>query len=139
MPRGFVVSGGLDQESPGEPRQKVVDVCGDTVRRSVGKHLLQEARIGRPTLRDTRAELFLDVYRCARGKQVFSDDVKAGIALGEKLRVAAAAVREVEIYGNDDVAYGVRLSFPCETITVHRSDTVRAVLKGTDDTLEFTP
>jgi predicted amidohydrolase len=101
--------------------------------------LLQEARIGRPTLRDTRAELFLDVYRCARGKQVFSDDVKAGIALGEKLRIAAAAVREVEIYGSDDVAYGVRLSFPFENITVHRSDTVRAVLKGTDNTLEFTP
>jgi len=68
--------------------------------------LLREARIARPTLRDSRGEKFLHAFNAAEGKHVFNDYVKAGIEIASK---AGKGWEEVEVHGNEDVVFGIKM------------------------------
>ncbi|MCD6171367.1 MAG: carbon-nitrogen hydrolase family protein [Thermoplasmata archaeon] len=96
--------------------------------------LLKEARIARPTLRDTSANIFLDLYNVARKKDVFNDDVKIGLRIGEK---AKGIWNEIDVYGNDDVAFGIKLATGCENINLIQSNEIKAIFKG-KETVEIT-
>ncbi len=89
--------------------------------------LLKEARIARPTLRDTTTDIFLDLYNIARKKEIFNNDVKIGLKIGKK---AKGIWNEIDVYGNDDVAFGIKLATNCEKINVIQSNEIKAIFKG---------
>ena len=100
--------------------------------------LLREARIGRPTIKETRADLLLDLYDAAVKKPVFNNHVRTGMKLGEKLAILKG-INEIDLYGTDDVAFGLNLTCKCSTINIiHETKDIRAVIKG-EDTLEIRP
>jgi len=92
--------------------------------------LIKDARIARPTLRDTKPDIFLDLYNIAREKEVFNDDVKAGIKLAA---MAPKHFEEIDVYGNEDVAYGVKIATGCKKINVIPSNEIKAVFKGGEE------
>lgn len=107
----------------------------DFVTYDIDFEMLREARIGRPTLKDTKPDLFLDLYNIARDKEVFNKDVRTGIKIGEKVR-NKRMINEIEVYGNEDVAFGIKLCVKCDKIKVIPSDKIKAIFKG-NETIEI--
>lgn len=89
--------------------------------------LVKDARIARPTLRDTKADAFLDLYNIAREKQVFNEDVKIGVKIGREM---PQGCNEIDVYGNEDIAFGVKLATNCNKINVIPSNEIKVVFKG---------
>ncbi|MCD6573156.1 MAG: carbon-nitrogen hydrolase family protein [Thermoplasmata archaeon] len=89
--------------------------------------LIKDARIARPTLRDTKADVFLDLYNIAREKQVFSEDVKIGIKIGREM---PKDCNEIVVYGNDDVAFGIKLATGCKNVSIISSKEIKVIFKG---------
>ncbi|KAA0002096.1 MAG: carbon-nitrogen hydrolase family protein [Thermoplasmata archaeon] len=128
--QGLTFWGGCQSYTPkGELIAKAAYFKEDTITHDIDFSILEEARIGRPTLRDTREEMFLDVYHSAKNREVFNEHVKAGMELGRKI-MDAMPVKEITVYGNEDVAFGIRLVCHCEKIEVIPSDKIWAVVKG---------
>ncbi|HEC87742.1 MAG TPA: carbon-nitrogen hydrolase family protein [Thermoplasmata archaeon] len=101
----------------------------DFVTYDIDFEMLREARIGRPTLKNTKPDLFLDLYNIAKDKDVFNEYVRMGIKIGEKIK-NKMVINEVEVYGNEDVAFGIKLSVKCDKIKVIPSDRIKAIFIG---------
>jgi len=99
-------------------------------------NLLREARIARPTLRDTKAEKFLSAFNAAHGKHVFNDYVKKGMDMAWK--AGGKEWEEVEVYGNEDVAYGIKLVMGDIKISIKESSIIKAVFRSEDEKKEIT-
>ena len=97
---------------------------------------LREARIARPTLRDTIPDIFLELYNISRHKEVFNEYVKIGIEMGEKAR-REMKIKEVDLYGNEDVAFGIKIATGCR-VNLFKSSEIKAIFKG-DREIEITP
>lgn len=137
--QGLTFWGGCQSYTPkGELMAKAAYFKEDVIVHDIDFSLLREARIGRPTLRDTREELFLDVYHSAKKREVFNEYVRTGMELGRRI-ADVMPVKEIAVYGNDDVAFGVRLTCPCEKVTVIPSDDIKAVVKGETEEREVRP
>jgi len=95
--------------------------------------LIKDARIARPTLRDTKPDVFIDAYNIAKGKEVFNEYVKIGMEMANK---AGNKWDEVIVYGNEDVAFGVRLAANVDNIKVIPSEEIKAIFKG-NQTIEI--
>jgi len=99
-------------------------------------NLLREARIARPTLRDTKAEKFLSAFNAAHGKHVFNDYVKKGMEMAWK--AGGKEWEEVEVYGNEDVAYGIKLVMGDIKTSIKESSIIKAVFRTGDEKKEIT-
>jgi len=102
----------------------------DYILQDIDLNLLQDARIARPTLRDTKSEIFFDLYNISRRKNVFSRDVKLGIRMGE---MAEGKWREIEVYGNDEIAFGIKLATGCRNVRVNESNEIKAIFRGENE------
>ncbi|KAA0000105.1 MAG: carbon-nitrogen hydrolase family protein [Thermoplasmata archaeon] len=113
------------------PRGELIDKAEyfkeDYIVCNIDEEELKEARIARPTLRDTKADLFLDLYSIAKNKDVFNENVKIGIRIGEKIK---GKVNEIDVYGNEDVAFGIKLSTGCNKINVIPSKEIKVIVDG---------
>lgn len=130
--QGLTFWGGCQSYTPtGELIGRTEYFKEETTVHDIDFTLLREARIGRPTLRDTRAELFLDLYGHARQKIVFNERVKQGISIGSQLS-SLTGVTEIELYGDEDVAFGIRLAYTIAPVSIHPVDEqgVRAIVRG---------
>jgi len=96
---------------------------------------LREARIARPTLKDTTPDIFIELYNISRYK-VFNEYVKIGIEMGERAK-KEMKIEEVDLYGNEDVAFGIKVATGCR-INLYRSNEIKAIFKG-DREMEIKP
>ena len=127
---GLIFWGGSQIYSPkGELLAKAAYMKEDYVIHEINIAILKEARLARPTLRDTKPDIFLDLYNFAKNKGVFSKDVKLGMKLGEKIK-SMEGVEEIDVYGNEDVAFGLKLVVKCDKINVIPSNEIKVILKG---------
>lgn len=100
----------------------------------IDMNILREARIARPTLRDTKAEKFLLAFNAAEGGHVFSDKVKKGMEMAKKAQ--GRRWKEVEVHGNEDVAYGIKLVLGDLKAKIVKSDDVKAIFRDAEGELE---
>ncbi|MEM1514237.1 MAG: carbon-nitrogen hydrolase family protein [Candidatus Thermoplasmatota archaeon] len=100
----------------------------------IDKDELKEARIARPTLKDTTPDIFLELYNISRHKEVFNEYVKIGIEMGEKAK-KEMKISEVDLYGNEDVAFGIKIATGCK-VNLFNSKEIKAIFKG-DKELEI--
>ena len=129
---GLTFWGGSQIYSPkGDLMGKAAYMKEDYIIQEIDFQQLREARIARPTLRDSKPEIFFDLYNAARGKKVFNEYVKAGLKLGEKIR--EKFVDEIDVYGNEDVAFGLKLAIKCNRVNVIPSNEIKAVIKGEEE------
>jgi len=111
----------------------------DAVTVDVDPDLIAEARAARPTLRDTRPELFADLYRIARAEPLHHDIAAVGVSMGryaaERMTVAA-----VEVHGPDELVDGVMYATACprEQISVEPGEEISATFSSDDDALTLT-
>ncbi len=126
---GLTFWGGSQLYSPkGELLVRAEYMKEDYVVYDVNLGMLKEARIARPTLRDTKADIFLDLYNIAKNKEVFNEYVRIGMKIGEKVK--NKPINEIDVYGNEDVAFGIRLAVKCDKINLIPSKEIKAVFKG---------
>ncbi|MBC7129307.1 MAG: carbon-nitrogen hydrolase family protein [Thermoplasmatales archaeon] len=97
---------------------------------------LRNARIARPTLKDTVSDIFLELYNISRFKEVFNEYVKIGIEMGEKAK-REMKISEVDLYGNEDIAFGIKIATGCR-VNLYRSNEIKAIFKG-DKEMEIKP
>jgi len=126
---GLVFWGGSQLYSPkGDLLARTKEYKEDYITYDIDFSMLKEARIARPTLRDTKPDIFLDLYNASKEKKVFNRDVKIGIKMAEKAK--NMHIKEIDVYGNEDVAFGIKLIIPCERINIFNSEKIKAVFKG---------
>jgi predicted amidohydrolase len=101
--------------------------------------VISEARAARPTLRDTRAELFADLYRIARSEPLHHDVAAVAVRMGryaaERMKVEA-----VEIHGSRQMVDGVMYATACprNNITVEQDEQIRATFSSDGESLTLT-
>ena len=123
---GLTFWGGSQIYSPkGELLAKAEYFKEDSIVCDIDLDTLKEARIARPTLRDTKPDIYLEMYGIAKGKNVFSEDVKKGMEIAYKIGKA----KEIEVYGNEDVAYGIKLVLGNVNIELIKSNEIKAIVK----------
>ena len=105
----------------------------DYIVKELNPSLIKDARIARPTLRDTKPDIFIDAYNIAKGKEVFNEYVRMGMEMANK---AGKGWNEVIVYGNDDVAFGIKMVTNIEKIKVIPNEKIKAVFKG-KETIEI--
>ena len=133
---GLTFWGGSQIYSPkGELLAKAAYMKEDYIVEEIDLQALREARIARPTLRDTKPDIFFELYNAARGKKVFNEYVKAGLKLGEKIK--EKFVEEIDVYGNEDVAFGIKLAVRCNKINVIPSKEIKAVIRGEEKEIKL--
>ncbi|MFO8132324.1 MAG: carbon-nitrogen hydrolase family protein [Thermoplasmatota archaeon] len=108
----------------------------DTLTVDLDFDLIGEARAARPTLRDTRPELFADLYRIARAEPLHHDYAAIAVRMG---RIAAERmkVERIEVHGPGEMVDGVMYATACprEQISVEPGEQIRATFYSEDDTL----
>jgi hypothetical protein len=108
----------------------------DVVTIDVDFDLISEARAGRPTLRDTRAELFADLYRIARSEPLHYDIASIAVRMGE-YAASQMKIESVELYGPDEMVDGLMYATACprENISVEPDEQIKATFYSSDDIL----
>ncbi len=101
--------------------------------------IISEARAARPTLRDTRAELFADLYRIARSEPLYHDYAAIAVRMG-RYAVERMKVETVEIHGPRQMVDGVMYATACprDNIMVEQDEQIRATFMSGGDTLTLT-
>lgn len=104
----------------------------DAIVCEIDLNLLREARIARPTLRDTKSDVFFDLYNAALKKQIFNEFVKKGMELGEKL--IKMKINEMELHGNEDVLFGIKLVLGNKAkINLIKDNEIKVILKNGEE------
>lgn len=95
--------------------------------------LLEEARAARPTLRDTRRELFDDLYRLAAGQPRYEGAALVGLHMGTYAH-HRMTVEKVTVYGPSDLADGIIFATGCSrsNITFESHDAWGATFTSAD-------
>lgn len=101
--------------------------------------LIGEARAARPTLRDTRAELFADLHRIARTEPLHHDYAALAVRMG-RYAAAQMKVKQVEVHGPNEMVDGIMYATACprENTSVEPGEEVSATFSSGDDTLTVT-
>lgn len=134
---GLVFWGGSQLYSPkGELLAKTEYFNEDYITYDVDLKLLKEARMARPTLRDTNPDIFLDLYNIARRKEMFNEDVKRGMEMGRTAIEKLGKVEKAEVYGNEDIAFGIKLVTNCD-IELHKEKRCKAIFRRGDEEIEI--
>ncbi|MCD6512747.1 MAG: carbon-nitrogen hydrolase family protein [Thermoplasmata archaeon] len=134
----LVYWGGSQLYSPkGELLTRAEYFKEDHVTYDIDLSSLKEARIARPTLRDTKPDIFLSLYNLAGRKSIFNEYVKKGLKMGEHAAMKMKMrIKEVELYGNEDVMFGIKLATGCSNIKLNESDTIKAIFRNDDEEIE---
>ncbi|MGC9307511.1 MAG: carbon-nitrogen hydrolase family protein [Thermoplasmatota archaeon] len=111
----------------------------DVVTIDVDFDLIREARAGRPTLRDTRAELFADLYRIARSEPLHHDIAAIGVRMGE-YAASRMKIESIEVHGPDEMVDGLMYATACprENISVEPGEQITVTFSSKDAALTLT-
>jgi len=92
---------------------------------------IEGARASRPTLRDTKADLFSDLYRISRKEHPDAGYAFVGIKMG-KYASSLMKVKKVTVYGRKDMADGIIFStlVPRDMILFEEHDRVGALFSS---------
>jgi len=99
---------------------------------------IEEARASRPTLRDTKADLFSDLYRISRGEFVNEGYALVGMKMG-KYASSSMKVERVTAYGREDIVDGIIFStlVPREMINFEKHSRVGALFSSGKDEMRI--
>jgi len=132
---GLTFWGGSQIYSPrGDMMARAEYMKETSIVQEIDMNILREARIARPTLRDTRAEKFLSAFNASLGQHVFNDYVKKGMEMAER---AGKGWEEVEVHGNEDVAYGIKLVAGDIKTTIRESSEIKAIFRRGKEEVEI--
>ncbi len=111
----------------------------DTVTIDVDPDMIAEARAARPTLRDTRAELFADLHRIARAEPLHHDYAAIAVRMG-RYAAARMKVEAVELHGPDEMVDGIMYAAACprDDVSLQQDDEISATFSSGGETLTVT-
>lgn len=108
----------------------------DTVTIDVDLDLISEARAARPTLRDTRTELFADLHHIAKAEPLHHNYAAIAVRMG-RYAASQMKVEAVELQGPEEMIDGIMYAAACprDDISLQQGDEVSARFSSGDDTL----
>ncbi len=102
-----------------------------TVTAEIDFREIEGARVSRPTLRDTKTDIFSDLYRISRSEPIHDGYALVGLKMG-RYASSKMKVDKVTVYGRQDMIGGIIFSTLCtkDKIKFENDDKVGAVFSS---------